>query len=99
MILAVLAYADALIGNEPTPPPPNELALYWQMTTYHALPYSGGLLDQPAGLLRRVNAAGNIYNSYREWYVAPSRSEWQARNPERFAVVVAAWKLRKQYGD
>jgi len=42
-------------------PPLLELALSCE--NYRALPYSGGVMDQPAGLLRKMRQVQNIYEA------------------------------------
>jgi hypothetical protein len=44
-------------------PPPRELELAWQCKQFSCLPYSGGLLDQPAGLIHRMNVAYNVWDA------------------------------------
>jgi cell division septal protein FtsQ len=48
-------------------PPPAELKLAWQCERYNALPDSGGVLDQDAGLITRMGAAVNIYNTLQKY--------------------------------
>ena len=47
--------AAARHGADSSAPPPPELELKRYCLEYHALPCAGGLLDQPAGLLRRMD--------------------------------------------
>lgn len=45
------------------PEPPDELKLLWQIERYKALPLAGGLLDQPAILMRQMNICINARDS------------------------------------
>lgn len=89
----MVQYADAVIDGVDAAPP-RELALYWQIRAYGSLPHAGGLLDQPAGLMARISTAGNVYTHYTAWYLAPSRNEWIAHNPQGWQVVKEAWKYK-----
>ena len=48
-------------GAEETPPP--ELRLYWMCQRFGSLPEPGGLMEQDAGLLGRMAALGNVYET------------------------------------
>lgn len=48
-----------------TPPP--ELELAWSARSWRALPFPGGLLDQPAGLLKRMQIALNVFDAFSLW--------------------------------
>lgn len=81
MILAAAACAD---GDGPPPP---ELTLAWRCEQYHVLPYPGGLLDQPAGLVNRMTAALNAFTVWRAYIQAPRKGEWIAANPDGWRIV------------
>lgn len=95
MILEVLDYADAVLSGERATPP-KDLQMAFKIEA-HGMPYAGGWLEQPAGMLNRATTALNVYQFNKSWYVAPSRSEWQALNPEGALIVGEALKLRR-YG-
>jgi hypothetical protein len=89
----VVAYVE---GDTTTPP--RELALCWQIEQFHTLPFAGGLLEQPAGLMNRVNAAGNIYRAYNAWYKPTppmTRIRFMNDNPWARPIIAAAWQARK----
>ncbi len=67
-----------------------ELRLAWQAISFHSLPESGGLLDQPAGLLSRMIASYNAWQAIRSWQqVDPTkRKEWIDANPELHALKI-----------
>lgn len=60
MILAVAAHVEA------GAPPPLELIWYWRTARY-GLPYGGGWMEQPAGLLDRISEVGSTYEALREY--------------------------------
>jgi hypothetical protein len=60
MMLAAAEY-----GEHATCDPPSELELAQTCRRWNCLPNEGGLLDQPAGLMRRMTIAENIYNTFR----------------------------------
>lgn len=41
--------------SEQEPIPPAELQVYWMTRAYHALPWKGGLFDQPSFLMICLN--------------------------------------------
>ena len=75
--------------------PPRELILSLHCERYHALPRAGGLLDQPAGLLARLTAAGNAYNVFKGWLEASSKLEWSILYPAGRRLVNEIYELRK----
>lgn len=95
MILAVLDYADAVLSGERATPP-KDLQIAFKIES-HGLPYSGGWMEQPAGMLDRAITALNVYHCYKSWFTAKSRNEWQRQNPEGALIVGEALNLRK-YG-
>ena len=52
---------------------------------YHALPVSGGVWEQPAGLLKKMRQVNNVYRAY-------SRYEEQGKQPGN----TAKWKKDNQ---
>jgi len=69
---------------------------------YHALPLSGGLLNQPAGLMKRIRQVMNVYHSVRlnEQYgnKPGATAKWRSENEEIWNVVSDINKLRETYG-
>lgn len=43
--------------------PPRELKLAWQCRQFNCLPYSGGLLEQPVGLIDKMQLAYNVWEA------------------------------------
>jgi len=42
--------------------PPRELKYFWRSKSW-GLPYEGGWMKQPAGLITRMTTLGNVYNA------------------------------------
>ena len=84
MILAAADYGEPLTGD-----PPPDLALAFSCRRWGCLPEAGGLLDQPAGLIRRMSIAENVYNVLRGMAESDNWAEYFQKNPQ-------AEKLYKQ---
>jgi hypothetical protein len=56
----------------------------------------GGLADQPAGLLRRMRAAYNVYNAMLAWRDTKSMQDFTRQHPQEWQVVQMVLKLRQQ---
>lgn len=76
-------------------PPPRELTLYWRCKRFGALPSPGGILDQPAGLLARMETAGTVYETMRAFLAARSKTEWRLDNPDGWRVICEVYRCRK----
>lgn len=57
----IQAAVDLAGGAKESPPP--ELRLYWMCQRYGALPDTGAMLDQDAGLIARMSFLGNVYDT------------------------------------
>lgn len=74
-------------------PPPRELESAWSCQLWGALPETGGLREQLAGELRRMETALATYNAVRAWnaaYHSPvfgAANRWQRDHPELWKVV------------
>lgn len=79
-----------------------ELALAFDCERYHQLPYSGGVLEQPAGLLQRVRAVANVYNAVRNYLREGKRpgeeANWKKNHRDEWDVIKHINELRKRYG-
>ena len=97
MILAAAACGENP-NSKPPPVPPPELRLAWQAVMYHALPEQGGLLDQPAGLLRRMTQAYNVWFSHKEYMQRDvnKHKEWIEDNPDLYATILRVKQLREK---
>lgn len=80
-------------------PPLLELALSCE--NYRALPYSGGVMDQPAGLLRKMRQVQNIYEAvrlYKREGNKPGKSaKWKREHEDVWEIVDQVERLRKDY--
>lgn len=76
-------------------PPPQELQLAWNCQNYSSLPKAGGILDQPAGLLERMTAALNTYNSCKAFSKNSSNVEWMKENGETIEFMSYLEQLEK----
>ena len=90
----IRAAADYAEGNGPTPP---ELQLYWQCRDLNALPYAGGVLDQPAGLVQRMRAANNVYQAQKA-FMSMRLPDFHRRYPDGMKLVQQVYKLRAEMG-
>jgi hypothetical protein len=89
----MLAAADYAEG-EGNPPPELKLALsceYWK-----CLPYGGGLLDQPAGLIGRMNLSRNVYDAFKAMKNSDNWAETAKDNPQMPDIIKQVEKLRRK---
>ena len=85
------------IEKKTTGRPPRELKLAWQCKQFHCLPFSGGLLDQPAGLVDRMQIAYNVWSAVktRERY-GKEQSKFIKECPEEFNICEMVDKLNAE---
>ena len=93
----MLAAADH--AQDSKVPPPPELELAFTCHRWNSLPESGGVLDQPAGLLRRMSAVENIYNSFKALEKANDYARFGDENPVAVKIIESIYALRKERGD
>ena len=79
-------------GNKP----PYELKLAWHAREYRALPYAGGLLQQPAGLLARMTACNNVYNAFKQIQSANLVALMNSQ-PQIIGIVRAVERMEESY--
>lgn len=60
-----------------------------------ALPEPGGLWDQPAGLVRRMRKAHQVWRVFDSFRKAESWQRWSEANPEAWALKCAVDELRR----
>jgi hypothetical protein len=92
VILAACKYAD---GQGPAP---REWKLYEQWRTWGALPRAGGLLDQPAGLLDRMEMVHSAVIAIREYNTAKDKGEFLENNPNLTALLALYWNAEAENG-
>ena len=77
-----------------------ELALNCE--NYRALPYNGGVMDQPAGLLRKMRQVNNVYEAVRiykrEGNKPGESAKWKREHEEVWDIVNEVERLRAKYG-
>ena len=65
-------------------PPLLELGLNCEQ--YQALPYSGGVMEQPAGLMTKIRKVMNIYHAFKIWTAQGQKpgevAKWKKEIPE-----------------
>lgn len=76
------------VDKQRTEPPP-ELEIGWNMRAFGGLPESGGMLDQPVGLMKSVRVALNIeglWKTYRR--IKPGdMGKWIKNNPDDWKTI------------
>jgi len=77
--------------------PPAELVLAWRCERFRALPLGGGVLDQPAGLLDKIDAAYGAWHAWRSWLgrQAGHEAEWSERHPAEWKTVNEILEMRE----
>lgn len=75
-------------------PPPDELRLALRCRRWNALPRTGGVLDQPAGLINRMSQLLSIYDVACAYTAVPAGhlAEWQEANPAAWSMMEAIWE-------
>lgn len=70
----------------------------WEAMDFHgALPYPGALWQQPAGMIRRMRKAYEVWNVYRSFRLAKSWKKWSEANPDYWSLKCAVDKLRQTW--
>ena len=93
MILAAAACAE---GDDAPPPP--ELVAYWKLKEYGLPPRTGGQDAQPAGLLEKMSAVGNVYYAWKAWTQAPKKATWMKEHPDQWKTCQKVYELRREHG-
>ena len=69
---------------------------------YRALPYSGGVMDQPAGLLRKMRQVNNVYQTFKVYQQEGNKpgetAKWKREHEDMWNIVSQVEKLRAKYG-
>ena len=81
---------------------PRLLELALECEEYRALPYSGGVMDQPAGLLRKMRQVNNVYQTFKVYQQEGNRpgetAKWKREHSDMWNIVSQVEKLRTKYG-
>ena len=64
------------------------------MERYGALPFAGGIADQPAGLIERAETAAVVYNAMKHASIL-SASDFK-KNPEEYRAWQMVQRLRRE---
>jgi hypothetical protein len=80
---------------------PQLLELSLNCEEYRALPYSGGVMEQPAGLMRKLRQVGNVYQAFQayknEGQKPGESAKWKRQNEQVWAIVREVNELREKY--
>lgn len=78
---------------------PRLLLLAFQCEKYRSLPYSGGVLEQPAGLLDKMDTLKGIYRAYmiqaREGNKPGEMAKWRKENEATWMIISDVERLKK----
>lgn len=78
------------------------LELGFECEQYKSLPMSGGLLDQPAGLMKKIRMALNVYHAVkvyeRDGKKAGEMAKWRREHEDIWNIVHEVNELRANYG-
>ncbi len=90
----MMAAAD--YAQEKSVKPPEELSLALKCQRWNALPVTGGILDQPAGLVERMTIALNTYEAMKAWSArdVTKDAEFVKNYPDTWRIVQAVMELR-----
>lgn len=81
---------------------PRLLELALECEEYRALPYSGGVMDQPAGLLRKMRQVNNVYQTFKVYQQEGNRpgetAKWKREHEDMWDIVSQVERLREKYG-
>jgi len=80
---------------------PRLLELSLNCEEYHALPYSGGVMEQPAGLMHKLRQVGNVYRAIKMWQNEGQKpgetAKWKRQNEQLWSIVREVNELREKY--
>lgn len=80
---------------------PRLLELALECEEYRCLPYAGGVMDQPAGLTKKMRQVNNVYKAFRLYKLEgkqPGESaKWKRQNAGAWEIVSQVDGLRKRY--
>jgi hypothetical protein len=69
---------------------------------YKSLPLSGGVLDQPAGLMRKMRMVLNVFHAFkaynRDGQKPGEMAKWRNENQDTWAIVSEIKELRDKHG-
>ncbi len=69
---------------------------------YHALPFSGGVMEQPAGLMHKLRQVSNVYRAFQmyknEGQIPGQSAKWKREHKQIWNIVMEVNELREKYG-
>lgn len=81
---------------------PALLELSLNCEEYRALPFSGGVMEQPAGLMRKLRQVGNVYRAFQmyndEGRKPGETARWKREHEQVWDIVREVNELRERYG-
>ena len=81
---------------------PRLLELALECEEYQSLPSSGGVMEQPAGLLRKMRQVNNVYQTFKVYQQEGNRpgetAKWKREHEDMWDIVSQVEKLRTKYG-
>ena len=96
-----MAVADYAEGKSHIMPPLLELGLNCEQ--YQALPYSGGVMEQPAGLMSKIRKVMNIYHAFKIWTAQGQKpgeaAKWKKENESIWNIVSEVNELRAKQNE
>ena len=96
----MIACADCGEGKDVAVPRLLELGL--ECEDYQALPYGGGVMDQPAGLLNKMRRATSVYRAFKVYEEQGRRPGESAKWKKEHAAIwnIISWVngLKDKYG-
>lgn len=81
----------------PIPIPPPELKLAWQCKEWNTLPYGGGVLDQPYGLLNKLQELYGVWQAMKMYRESSGEAEFMTKFEIEYEIVKNIRKLREKY--
>lgn len=94
----MIAAADFGLGTSKEVPELLELAI--NCDEYHALPFSGGVLEQPGGLMRKLRQVLNVYRAHRAYKTdgqKPGESaKWKSNHQDIWEIITWVDELREK---
>ena len=75
-------------------PAPEELQMAWDCQRWNTLPEPGGLLDQPAGYVHRMNVALNVHDAFQSRQSAEDHVGWTEKHPRAWKIVAHIERIR-----
>lgn len=78
------------------------LELGLECEQYNSLPYSGGVMDQPAGLLKKLRQCVNVYTAFRLYKQGGNKpgemAKWKKEHEDVWDIISEVQELRVKHG-